>query len=226
MQGKFDILPLEEVAPDSEDKVLYVIGNGFDLMHGVRSSDYDFGRTLGNWSHIRFTLANYLQVDDLWVDFEGALAKLNVEAMSQTYILDNLLDAMGAYDEDEPAADFFAAAEMAASPATELPGELDGSFTKWIDTLHVRTDDRPLKGSIRDGRFLNFNYTEFIEDIYGVLRKDVCYIHGCRRKKRGHRREKLILGHQPEASDPQFDFESKWRELDLSGNRAQMIYDA
>lgn len=226
LQSKFDILPLEKVTPDPVDKVLYVIGNGFDLMHGVRSSYYDFGRTLGKRSHIRFTLANYLQVDDLWADFEGALAKLNVEAMSQTYILDNLLDAMGAYDEDAPAANFFAAAEMAASPATELPSELDRSFTKWIDTLRVRTDDRPLKGIIRDGRFLDFNYTEFIEDLYSVPRKDVCYIHGCRRKKKGSRREKLILGHQPEASDPQFDFRSKWRGLDLSGNRAQMIYDA
>ena len=226
LQSKFDILPLEEVAPDPEDKVLYVIGNGFDLMHGVRSSYYDFGSTLGKRSHIRFVLENYLQVDDLWADFEGALAKLNVEAMSQTYILDNLLDAMGAYEEDAPAADFFAAAEMAASPATELPGELDRSFTKWIDTLRVRTDDRPLKGIIREGRFLDFNYTEFIEDLYGAPKGDVCYIHGCRRKKKGHPREKLILGHQPEASDPQFDFESKWRGLDLSGNRAQMIYDA
>lgn len=32
---------------------------------------------------------------------------------------------MGAYEEDAPAADFFAAAEMAASPATKLSGELD-----------------------------------------------------------------------------------------------------
>lgn len=226
LQSKFDILPLEKVTPDPVDKVLYVIGNGFDLMHGVRSSYYDFDRTLGKRSHIRFVLENYLQVDDLWADFEGALAKINVEAMSQPYILDNHLDAMGAYDEDAPAADFFAAAEMAASPATELPGELDRSFTKWIDTLRVHTDDRPLKGIIRDGRFLDFNYTEFIEDLYGVPRKDVCYIHGCRRKRRGNRREKLILGHQPQASEPQFDFESNWKGLDLSGNRAQMIYDA
>lgn len=127
---------------------MYVIGNGFDLMYGVRSSYYDFGRTLGKQSHIRFVLDNYLQVDDLWADFEGAFAKLNVEAMSQTYILDNLLDAMGAYEEDTPVADFFAAAEMVASPATKLSGELDRSFTKWIDTLRVRTDDRPLNGII------------------------------------------------------------------------------
>ena len=130
LQSKFDILPLEKVTPDPVDKVLYVIGNGFDLMHGVRSSYYDFGRTLGKRSHIRFILENYLQVDDLWADFEGALAKINVEAMSQPYILDNLLDVMGTYEEDAQAADFFAAAEMAASPATELSRELKNRFTK------------------------------------------------------------------------------------------------
>jgi len=205
---------------------LYVIGNGFDLMHGVRSSYYDFGSTLGKNSNIRITLENYLQVDDLWADFEGALAKINVEAMSQPYILDNLLDVMGAYEEDAQAADFFAAAEMAASPATELSRELKNRFTKWICCLQVNTIDRPLKELIRNGKFLDFNYTEFIEELYGVQRNDICYIHGCRKKKKGELREKLILGHQPQASDSQFDFEDDWSGINLSGNRAQMIYDA
>ena len=176
-------------------------------MHGVRSSYYDFGSTLGKNSNIRITLENYLQVDDLWADFEGALAKINVEAMSQPYILDNLLDVMGAYEEDAQAADFFAAAEMAASPATELSRELKNRFTKWICCLQVNTIDRPLKELIRNGKFLDFNYTEFIEELYGVQRNDICYIHGCRKKKKGEPREKLILGHQPQASDSQFDFE-------------------
>lgn len=130
LRSQFDIITLEDVEPNLQDKVLYVIGNGFDLMHGVRSSYYDFGSTLGKNSDIRITLENYLEVDDLWADFEGALAKINVEAMSQPYILDNLLDVMGTYEEDAQAADFFAAAEMAASPATELSRELKNRFTK------------------------------------------------------------------------------------------------
>lgn len=32
---------------------------------------------------------------------------MNVEAMSQPFVLDTLLDAMDAYDEDAQAADFF-----------------------------------------------------------------------------------------------------------------------
>lgn len=130
LEGQFDIIPLEHVVPDPKEKILYIIGNGFDLMHGVRSSYHDFGNTIGKHSHIRFVLENYLESDDLWADFEGALATMNVEAMSQPFVLDTLLDAMDAYDEDAQAADFFAAAEMAAAPAMELSVELMDRLTK------------------------------------------------------------------------------------------------
>ena len=36
------------------EQILYVLGNGFDLMHGVKSSYYDFQKTLGKNSHLRF----------------------------------------------------------------------------------------------------------------------------------------------------------------------------
>lgn len=89
-----NVVPLKAVVPDPRDKVLYVIGNGFDLMHGAHSSYYDFEKTLGKHSYLRFILENYLEADDLWADFEGTLAKINVEAMSQPYILNDLLEAM------------------------------------------------------------------------------------------------------------------------------------
>lgn len=90
---------------DTEYVLTKYIGNGFDLMHGAHSSYYDFEKTLGKHSYLRFILENYLEADDLWADFEGALAKINVEAMSQPYILNDLLEAMDAYDEDAQAAD-------------------------------------------------------------------------------------------------------------------------
>lgn len=67
----------------------------------------------------------------------------------------------------------FAAAEMAAAPAMELAVELMDRFTKWINSLQVYTDCRPLKSIIQTGdflerKFLDFNYTEFIEELYGV----------------------------------------------------------
>jgi hypothetical protein len=43
----YNVLSLSDIKLSDEDKVLYVIGNGFDLMHGAKSSYYNFGNTLG-----------------------------------------------------------------------------------------------------------------------------------------------------------------------------------
>ena len=171
---------------------LYVIGNGFDMLHGVRSSYYDFSRTLGKRSSVRFYLEKYLKVDDLWADFEGALGKINIEAMCQPYIIDNFLDINGAYDEDAGAAEIYMSAEMAVEPILSMSTELMDRFRKWIGSLHTNTNDRPLCNVIKDGKVLNFNYTEFVEDLYGVDAGNICYIHGCR-KKTGRGRQRLIF---------------------------------
>ena len=42
--------------------------------------------------------------------------------------------------------------------------------------------------------FLNFNYTEFLESVYGVAHENICYIHGSKRDKYGS----LVLGHHLE----------------------------
>lgn len=221
----WQVVTLDEAVPKPEDHVLYVIGNGFDLMHGARSSYYDFDKTIGKNSSLRFYLENYLEIDDLWADFEGALARINIEMMCSPFILDMWLDDMEAFDEDDGAAEFFMAAEMAAAPAVSLATDLTRRFEDWISKLKTNTDDRPLKTIIKqDSRFLNFNYTEFVEELYGVREENICYIHGCRRKKKGCPKEKLILGHMPGASDLQYDFEDRYSGVPQK--HTQMVYDA
>lgn len=224
--NNWNVVSLKEVKPDMEDKPLYVIGNGFDLMHGARSSYYDFSKTLGKRNRLRFYLENYLKVDDLWADFEGALAKINVEAMCSSIAIDTFLDSMGAYEEEAGAAEFFGAAEMAADPIISMNTALKKRFRDWVCTLETNTDDRPLKDIIQTGKVLNFNYTEFIENLYGADESNICYIHGCRRKRKGFPKEELILGHKPGDSDREYEFEDRYSGIRISGNRAQVIYDA
>lgn len=221
---EWKLLSLPELEEQIGERPLYVIGNGFDMMHGVRSSYYDFGKTLGKRSPVRFCLENYLKADDLWADFEGALGKINIEAMCQPYIIDGALDVMGAYDEDAGAAEIFMAAEMAAGPIISMSTELKDRFRKWIESLHVNTNDRPLERVVKKGKVLDFNYTEFIEDMYGMSENDICYIHG-RRKKKGRRRQELILGHIPGANDPAYEFKDNYSGIDNLDDNAQMIYD-
>ncbi len=73
-------------------------------MHGVKSRYYNFRDTLGKNNSLRFALETYLNVDDLWADFEDALAHIDSGAMLG--VVDMWLDNFDAYDPDAQAADF------------------------------------------------------------------------------------------------------------------------
>jgi hypothetical protein len=172
---------------------LFIVGNGFDLMHGVKSSYYNFRDTISPQHMIRFTLEQYIHKTDIWGDFENNLAYLDREMMMG--VLDDWLQNFNVLDEDDDdfsAANFFMAPETATEPVHVLTQELPKQFRKWINTLRAGSIVRPLKSLISpEAYYINFNYTEFLETIYGVPKESIAYIHGDRRKKR----EQLVLGH-------------------------------
>ena len=199
------VVSKDEIQPKS-DRVLYILGNGFDLMHRVRSNYYAFRDTLGKHNQLRFMLENYLTPEDIWADFEDALAHFNISAMGNRFLVGEWLDLFEAFDEDAGFAEFSMACEAAANPILTVVEELPRRFRKWVETLAIGTDDRPLQDMFRNGKVLCFNYTEFVETLYGISEENVCYIHGCRRKKKYHPKEKLILGHLSGASEDEYDF--------------------
>lgn len=114
----------------SNDHVLYVIGNGFDLMHGVHSSYYAFRDTLGKNSALLHALENFSTLEDIWADFEEALAHFNTNAMNNGLIVDNWLDILGA-------SEFYQATEAAANPILTVVNELPRRFRMWVETLSI-----------------------------------------------------------------------------------------
>lgn len=202
-ESRISAYPAIMITPSPQ--TLYIIGNGFDLMHRVPSSYYSFRDSLGKNSSLRDTLETYLTSEDIWADFEDALAHFNADMMASANILDMWLDDFDAYSLDSMA-DFYTAIGSAVMPMEEMSLDLPRRFRHWVEKLTVGTDDRPLTEIIdKDGKVLDFNYTEFIETLYGVSKDNVCYIHGCRRKEKYHFKETLILGHRPGASDAAFD---------------------
>ena len=224
MLKRLHVLPFEEICPDN-DSVLYILGNGFDLMHRVPSSYYNFRDTLGKNNSLRYMLENFLTVEDVWSDLENAVAHFNVEAMSDECVIDMWLDINGAYEEDSGAAEYFMSVEEAANPMITIATELPRRFRKWVETLSVGTDDRPLRSMFRNGKVLNFNYTEFAEKLYGVPRENICYIHGCCIKEKGKPREPLILGHYLGASDGAYEVGER-KKSRLNGFRRAYIETA
>lgn len=204
--ASWPVIPIDEIQLE-DDHVLYIVGNGFDLMHGVKSSYYAFRDSLGKQNLLRETLETYLTSEDIWADFENALAHFNVSSIGGQFIVDNWLDWMDAYAEDAGATEFYMAVDAAATPIQIVVRELPRRFRMWVESLSVGTEDRPLKGLFKKGKVLCFNYTEFVETLYGIPEQNVCYIHGCRRKRRRCPKDRLILGHMPGASDEAFDFD-------------------
>lgn len=186
----YKLVSIKDIKPSPN--TLYIIGNGFDLMHHVPSSFSFFRDSLGKHNLLRNMLELALTLEDIWADFENSLAKVDLDLMGSRHILKMWLEDFDFFEDDAGAAEFYMSVETAAGPFTSIANELPVAFRRWVKKLEVGTDDIPLKGLIcPEGKTLNFNYTEFPETLYGL--KDVCYIHGCRVNDQ----ERLVLGHRP-----------------------------
>lgn len=191
----YAIKEVSDIDVISPATTLYVIGNGFDLAHGVPSSYSKFRDWLGRRSDLRETLETYIGNDALWWNLEEALADLDLDLPSMA--IPEMLDAFDAYDPDAQMADYYAAIDMAMQPVDTITNELPKKFRKWIESLSVDSSVKPLQNVVKPGaKYLDFNYTEFAETLYGA--QNVCYIHGSRK----NRKAKLILGHSYKKSVP------------------------
>lgn len=202
---RFHQIKIDDIVFNNPSSTLVVIGNGFDIMHGAHSSYWDFQKTIGKKSSLRFYMETYLDTGDLWSNLEDSLGRLNYSMFLNPDVIDMWLDNYGAYDPEAQAADFFAAVETAIAPCFEIPRELKKRFKSWVKTLTVNGDSRPFVMFHGDYKVLNFNYTEFIECLYGAKRQNICYIHGCRKPEKSGQHIDLILGHRPGIEDEQWD---------------------
>lgn len=201
----FPQISINEIALANPSESLVIIGNGFDLMHGVKSSYWDFQKTIGKYSPLRFCMETYFDTEDLWSDLEDSLGRLNYSIFLNSHGIDMWLDNYDAYNPDAQAADFFAAVETAIAPTFIISYDLNEKFRKWITTLKLGNDDRPFAMLHGDYKVLSFNYTEFIESVYGANPDCVCYIHGCRKPSKNGKQCELILGHVPGIEEEQWD---------------------
>lgn len=171
------------------DNVLYIIGNGFDRHHGVKSSYQDFANWLkkNNWK-LYEKLSEVCNVDYLWKDFEKALVDVN-----RDYFL-NKGEVLLPKDwtEDDSYAELFYAQDYVRGEAENLWSDIVKWFRKWVQTIKWERESDRKKLRIDDyARFITFNYTPFLETHYGILRENILYIHG----KASDLKHAPIIGH-------------------------------
>lgn len=151
---------------------LYIIGNGFDLAHGFKTTYFDFAEYLKKESIDFFEYLNMIyNEDELWSNFEEALGKLNIEKVN--YIENNIVIK-----------DF---------NSLFLPKEIKENLGKWLNSIDYNATK---KFKIeKNGIYLSFNYTDTLNEVYNIDLENIEYIHCFSACSLFGAADELIIGH-------------------------------
>jgi len=172
---------------------LHIIGNGFDIYHGIDSRYWDFYQFLKQKKYYSFIalMENFFtDTDDkgaenlLWSDFEMALGNIDINNTFDYCTEDIEID----YDHM-----MRSTAQIEDAPGFILGDALQDmheKFDEWVQSININVSRRQLKHFETKGKFFTFNYTDTLESIYRIPSENVLHIHGSRIKN-----ESLIVGH-------------------------------
>lgn len=168
-------------------ETLYIIGNGFDLHHGLQSRYKDFKDYIQDKPLLE-NLNKYFEKDELWSDFEETLAHLNTEL-----IVEECLNYLQSYITEQWSDAFHHDYQYEMKKRIDIvTDDLKKSFTNWILQLTFPDDALDKRVEIKsDSKFLCFNYTNTLERLYKIPSSNILYIHN----KAENEHSILILGH-------------------------------
>ncbi len=162
---------------------LFIIGNGFDLAHILKTSYGDFRDYIEeeDWSYLEALENMYgFCIDSkkewvkeyLWKDFET-----NLSAIDETRIIEvgENID-LGLEGGDIGCEDTLNEYWEEQYRFIERLNEFVKSWIKQLDISTTRKTDRINEDT--NGLFITFNYTLLLEEIYGVEDYDILHIHG------------------------------------------------
>ncbi|WP_036189069.1 bacteriophage abortive infection AbiH family protein [Marinimicrobium agarilyticum] len=183
---------------------LYIIGNGFDLHHGLDTHYRSFGLYLqDHYGTIYDQLLEYFglphidkndkAVDPLWRDFEHSLSLLDVDMVYEAYS-GSIANPGAPHFRDRDWNTFAIDMEMVVDSLTKGLIKAFHEFISQIDYTVIPRDKRISLGS--HALFLSFNYTDTLESYYGISDSQITYIHG-----KAVNNDEIILGHGVDANN-------------------------
>lgn len=178
-------------------ETLYIIGNGFDMCHGLDTKYQSFGFFLKKrHSQIFDYLIDYYglpYLEDIgkkyyeWNNFERALADLEHERV----LADNSDYLPNVASDDFSDGDWHALQQVMESIVEDLTTNLFNEFKEFIlDVKFPIIDSKDLLRVNKNSTFISFNYTDTLEQYYNVPPKNIFYIHN-----KAKSNDTLILGH-------------------------------
>lgn len=151
---------------------LYVIGNGFDLFHGLPTSYKDFHtysivHGADFEQHFRFATNE----NSLWQDFEADLASFDSDSFFDRY---NEIDIQR---ENFKYSEIYGLEDELEQESTRLAEDIQSLFFEWISSIDFATEPK-VKTFTDDDFFLSFNYSPLLQETYSVNSKNILHLHG------------------------------------------------
>ncbi len=157
---------------------LVVIGNGFDMAHGLKTGydkfkDYILKNDTDEYNFLEDLFGADFSKDDFWWNFEESLAKSNFENFTEAFEIVNDLQKKNGFEDED-------CEESNKNFLSEHIYNLKKLFCEWIDKINNNDVGRVSKKNnldiyFKDSLVLSFNYTSTVEWVYDV---NVFHIHG------------------------------------------------
>lgn len=193
---------------------LFIIGNGFDISHSLKTNYNDFKKYLIKRFEIKdpdsgiFDYVDLPSINSKTLEYnEEEIVMLvidiinKVEGKKWSDLEKNLslIDFsmyLEEFDEPENFKEIYLRNdEKSQSFLTFL--EIKKYFRDWIKSIKIEKEkhknDFQKLLNIDSDKFLNFNYTSTLEIIYGINKEHICYLHGNTNEK-----DELYFGHGEE----------------------------
>ena len=163
---------------------LYIIGNGFDLWHGLPT---DYGHFYTFAIEILDELEQFYSFGVAhigpWCDFENSLGCFD---WHQFYEAHNHIDVAS---EMLRRSEVYCLEDDLAEQSDHHVDAIRGAFREWIEGIDISVAERKLDFP-KDARFITFNYTSTLQSVYGISDERVFHVHG-----RADNFDELIFGH-------------------------------
>lgn len=151
---------------------LVIIGNGFDIQNGLPTSYWHFHQKYNNQLDEHFVYFPEFFDDQEWSSFEDNLGVFDEDNFRDSAAwlpsMDDMIESskyVNGYNDE------------ISQKTDELVADIKSAFTTWIRTIDVKHATKFMEFP-KGFKFINFNYTSTLQDVYLVSDEDVLHIHG------------------------------------------------
>lgn len=195
---------------------LVIIGNGFDMWHGLPTGYRDFR------DNHRESLEPYFQyfkafnnTTRFWNNFERSLGTFKQDEFYQD------IPSGPTASQLESSAEIYAHQDEVGEKVKDLIDAINSAFSSWIYSIETEKI-----GSVKRliqfpelCKFVNFNYTSTLQKAYGIPNCDVLHIHGSVRGR-------IIFGHNYTSKQNAISYGSYTPWNDDAKDRVASVLDA